>query len=171
LAAQLGLGSVEELEAALDAFEGVAEDGGEINDNLAREARVRAAYMEWCRQFNKTQDETRFKVFENNYLTMEEYSQKSDKEMNLNAYADCTKEEYAAVIAKKAEEIVQSKEKAIAEAKLAKEREAEAKVARERPMSMLRQTRRPRQKLLQRPRRQPRLGKRPDWKLRKQKPR
>eukprot|EP00978_Attheya_sp_CCMP212_P042112 scaffold251379_cov38-Attheya_sp.AAC.1 len=40
LAAQLGLESVEELEAALDAVEGIADDGAElVPDNLSREAR------------------------------------------------------------------------------------------------------------------------------------
>jgi len=97
LAERLGLESVEELERQIDSLEGIDEDGGPINDNLAREARVRAAYMEWCRQYDKQQDEARFQIFSKNFLTMEEFAKKADKSMNLNAYADCTKEEYEQV--------------------------------------------------------------------------
>ena len=44
----LGLESVEELEVALDSMEGIAPDGGELEtSNIAREARVRDAYLNW----------------------------------------------------------------------------------------------------------------------------
>ena len=96
LAQQLGMESVEELEAAIDAMQGIAEDGSEIeSDNLAREARLRSAYMDWCKEYGKESDETRFKQFSKNYLTMEEYAQQSGKELLLNEFADCTEEEYA----------------------------------------------------------------------------
>jgi hypothetical protein len=96
LAKQLGMDSVEEMEAAIDAMEGIAEDGGQIeSDNLAREARLRSAYMEWCKEYGKKVDESRFPQFSSNYLAMEEYAKQSGKDFVLNEFADCTEEEYA----------------------------------------------------------------------------
>lgn len=96
LAEMLGLSSVEELEASIDAMEGIAEDGGELDsDNLAREARVRAAYIAWCKENNKKPDEKRYSIFETNYLAMEKYANESGTEMQLNAFADCTADEYS----------------------------------------------------------------------------
>ena len=95
MAAQLGLDSVEELEAAIDSMEGIAEDGGEVEqDNLAREARIRAAYLDWCKKYKKEPEEERFKVFSENFLVMEKYAKDMGKEMNLNQYADMTEKEY-----------------------------------------------------------------------------
>ena len=96
LAKKLGLESVEELEIALDALEGIAEDGGELEDGgeISREARVRSAYLEWCKDYDKEPDEGRFPQFSSNYLAMETYAKENDKEMTLNKFADCTEEEY-----------------------------------------------------------------------------
>jgi len=56
LAEALGLESVEELEVALDSLEGIAEDGGELDpENIAREARIRSSYLEWCKDLSKSQ--------------------------------------------------------------------------------------------------------------------
>lgn len=64
LAKKLGLESVEELEAAIDAMDGIADDGGELDpDNVSREARIRSAYLDWCKEFDKENDEERFQVF------------------------------------------------------------------------------------------------------------
>ena len=94
----LGLESLEELEIALDSLEGIASDGGELDtENIAREARVRDAYLKWCRQYNKEPDESRFPTFSNNFLMLEQYAKESAKEMTLNQYADFTKEEYEAM--------------------------------------------------------------------------
>lgn len=95
LAEALGLESVAELEVALDAMDGIAEDGGELSPtNVSREARIRAAYMDWCKDFSKEPDEDRFPVFSSNYLQMEDYAKENGVEMKLNQYADCTQEEY-----------------------------------------------------------------------------
>eukprot|EP00591_Stephanopyxis_turris_P002244 CAMPEP_0195506858 /NCGR_PEP_ID=MMETSP0794_2-20130614/401_1 /TAXON_ID=515487 /ORGANISM="Stephanopyxis turris, Strain CCMP 815" /LENGTH=1043 /DNA_ID=CAMNT_0040633319 /DNA_START=15 /DNA_END=3146 /DNA_ORIENTATION=- len=108
LAKKLGLESVEELETALDAMAGVAPDGGELDpENLSREARVREAYLGWCKEQSKEPDEERFPVFSSNFLLMEEYAKENGKEMSLNAYADCTEEEYLAATTAKAEEKVE----------------------------------------------------------------
>ncbi len=73
--------------------EGVAMDDGDI----AREARVRAAYMDWCKEFKKESDETRFKQFFTNFLEMEDFSKDTGKEMVLNEFADYTEAEYTAM--------------------------------------------------------------------------
>jgi len=94
LAKQLGMNSIEELEDAIDAMEGYDTDGGAIDTSDVREARVRSAYMDWCKEYGKTVDETRFPTFSSNFLAMEEYSRENGREMVLNKYADCTEEEY-----------------------------------------------------------------------------
>jgi len=64
LATQLGLDGVEELENAIDALQGIGPEGTELeNENLAREARVRSAYLDWCKEYGKISDETRFPQF------------------------------------------------------------------------------------------------------------
>ena len=80
--------------------------GGALDaEQVELEAKVRAsyqdcriAYIEWCEQFGKKADSLRFATFSSNYLAMREYAKKSGKELRLNAYADCTKEEYARIL-------------------------------------------------------------------------
>ena len=95
------------MEQAIDSMQGIGEEGVEIeNDDMAREARIRSAYMDWVKEYGKESDETRFKVFFDNFLTMEKFAEESGKEMSLNQYADCTEAEYKAATeadAKKAE--------------------------------------------------------------------
>ena len=89
---------MDELEVALDSMAGVAEDGGELDPtNLSREARIRAAYLDWCKEYGKEPDEERFPTFSSNFLVMESYAQENGKDMQLNKYADCTEEEYIAL--------------------------------------------------------------------------
>ena len=134
LASKLGFKDVDEMEAAIDSMQGIAEDGGEIeSDNIAREARIRSAYMDWCKEYGKESDESRFKVFADNFLIMEKFAEESGKEMTLNQYADCTEAEYKATTeadAKKEKEEKKAKEEAAkkeAEAKKKAEEEAAAK--------------------------------------------
>lgn len=117
---------MEELEVAMDTIEGFAEDGSAIVDGLAREARVRSVYLEWCKENGKEPDEARFPTFFSNFLAMEEYAKESGKEMTLNAYADCTEEEYLTITSAKAEE-GQEEEDALAIAEAAKKEEEAAK--------------------------------------------
>lgn len=120
------------MEKAIDTMEGIAEDGGEIEpDNIAREARIRSAYLDWCKEFGKEQDEERFKVFSDNFLTMEKFAKETGKEMSLNQYADCTEEEYKAATAadaKKEQEAKKAAEEANKKAKEAKAKEEESKM-------------------------------------------
>eukprot|EP00523_Entomoneis_sp_CCMP467_P000326 CAMPEP_0168746372 /NCGR_PEP_ID=MMETSP0724-20121128/15114_1 /TAXON_ID=265536 /ORGANISM="Amphiprora sp., Strain CCMP467" /LENGTH=952 /DNA_ID=CAMNT_0008794143 /DNA_START=161 /DNA_END=3019 /DNA_ORIENTATION=- len=99
LAKKLGMDSVEELEDALDAMNGIADDGGELESSgdIAREARAREAYLGWCKKFNKQEDEARYPTFVENFLSMEKFAQETGKEMNLNEYADCTEAEFLAI--------------------------------------------------------------------------
>lgn len=118
----------------MDTMEGIAEDGSDLVDGLAREARVRSVYLEWCKENEKEPDEARFPTFFSNFLAMEDYAKESGKEMTLNAFADCTEEEYLKITSVKPEEeedamaiaeaaIAQS-EAAIAQADAKKEEEA-----------------------------------------------
>ena len=86
--------SIEELEQAIDAMDGIDTDGGEIDTSDVREARVRSSYLDWCKEYGKTSDESRFPTFSSNFLAMEEYAKENGREMVLNKYADCTEEEY-----------------------------------------------------------------------------
>jgi len=97
LAKKLGLESVDELEEALDAMAGIAPDGGELDTTISREARVRSSYMEWCKEYGKETDESRFSTFSLNFLAMESYAKDNGKTMQLNKYADCSEEEYIAL--------------------------------------------------------------------------
>ncbi len=129
--------SVEELEVALDAMEGIADDGGELDPtNISREARVRSAYLEWCKEYGKEADESRFPTFSSNYLAMEEYAKENGKTMQLNMYADCTEEEYVTLTTESvngsaaAKEVAEEEISAVdaeAEAKAKEEAEAKAK--------------------------------------------
>jgi hypothetical protein len=136
LADKLGLESIEDLEDAIDAMQGIAADGSELEtENLPREARVRSAYLEWCKEGGKTADESRFPQFSSNYLAMEEFSSKAGKEMVLNEYADCTEEEYASFSSKpKAEKKAapakaEKKEEPKADVKVEKKEEPKVDVA------------------------------------------
>lgn len=82
----------------MDALEGIDEEGVQETDNLAREARIRSAYLEWCKSNGKEPDESRFPTFSSNFLTMEKFAASNGKEMVLNKYADCTQEEYLALV-------------------------------------------------------------------------
>ncbi|KAL3914589.1 MAG: hypothetical protein SGARI_000044 [Bacillariaceae sp.] len=128
LAAQLGMESVDELEAAIDAMEGISEEGTAIDgDILAREARVRSAYLEWCKEYGKEKDEARFPQFYDNFLEMEEYAKDSGKEMVLNEFADFTEAEYAAMTAQKDDADNSAAKAELDAAKAAAQKEDEAK--------------------------------------------
>jgi hypothetical protein len=112
LAKQLGLDSVDELEIALDSMEGIAADGGELEkENISREARVRSAYLEWCKEYGKEPVESRFVTFASNFLAMESYARESGREMSLNRYADCSEEEYLELTGQRQKEEVRKETK------------------------------------------------------------
>ena len=61
-----------------------------------REARVRSIYLEWCGVYGKEVDETRFPIFQLNFIMMETKADKRGQSMQLNEWCDCTDEEYIA---------------------------------------------------------------------------
>jgi hypothetical protein len=99
--------SLEEFEAALAIYQqSVTTSGGALdNRTVQQEAKLRASYVEcrkaylaWCAQYNKQEEALRFATFAANYLAMKEYARSSKsgggRQLVLNEYADCTKEEY-----------------------------------------------------------------------------
>ncbi len=101
-------------------IESRAEDRKEsILTTMSKEARIRSAYSEWCKKYNKRPDETRFATFSLNYLFMEDYARENNKEMILNRFADCTEDEYISIMSgsvnvpNKAEESLSSTTKAM----------------------------------------------------------
>ena len=64
-------------------------------DDPETRRRVRAAYSNWCRTYNKEPDEGRFPKFKSNYVIMEKLAREQGREVKLNEFADCTPDEYA----------------------------------------------------------------------------
>jgi len=129
LAQALGLESIEELEEAIDAIQGIDAEGVEVDTSDVREVRVRAAYMDWCKEYGKSPDETRFPTFSSNFLAMEEYANENGREMVLNKYADCTEEEYRQLTntaAPAPELVVEKKEPAAPKVEQSKKEEPKA---------------------------------------------
>lgn len=93
-------------------MEGFDTDGGAFDTSDVREARVRSAYIDWCKSYDKSVDESRFPTFSSNFLAMEEYSKENGREMVLNKYADCTEEEYRELTAPAAPTIEEMKAEA-----------------------------------------------------------
>jgi len=58
------------------------------------EPRIRQAYTEWCRAFDKPYDDLRLSVFRQNFLRMEKYAQQTGEQVRFNEYADLTTDEY-----------------------------------------------------------------------------
>ena len=93
LANKLGLDSVEELENFIDSQMGIAEDGGEIDIAVNKEASARAEYADWCAKYDREQSEDRFKTFWENLKKLEELEVEEGKAVQLNEWADRTEEE------------------------------------------------------------------------------
>lgn len=62
--------------------------------NRETDSRIRYAYDNWCKEYGKISDESRYLIFSTNFLDMEEKSKKFGTPFYLNEYADCTQEEY-----------------------------------------------------------------------------
>jgi len=59
-----------------------------------QEIRVRRAYQDWCRNYDKPFEERRLPIFAQNFLRMEKYAQQTGEQVKFNEYADLTTEEY-----------------------------------------------------------------------------
>mmetsp|Transcript_113626 Transcript_113626/g.328113 ORF Transcript_113626/g.328113 Transcript_113626/m.328113 type:complete len:342 (-) Transcript_113626:77-1102(-) len=56
--------------------------------------RIRQAYAEWCKAFNKPYEEGRLAIFGANFQRMERYAQQTGEQVKFNEYADLTTDEY-----------------------------------------------------------------------------
>ena len=90
----------------------------------SRMAHVRTIYHQWCNVYDKQADESRFRLFSSNFLSMEALANKRGKSIQLNKYYDLTEVEYRDAI---------EEESSIAEeeARVAAEEEEKARVAAE----------------------------------------
>jgi hypothetical protein len=73
-------------------------------EDVERERKLQAFYEEcpgaydgWCAHFGNEADSMRFEAFSNNYVAMRIFSERTGKDLELNQYADCTKEEYSRI--------------------------------------------------------------------------
>ncbi len=67
-----------------------------ITREISKEDSVRTLYTEWCKLYNKEENESRFHIFFANLISMEAYSKKARRPLKLNQWYDCTEEEYVA---------------------------------------------------------------------------
>merc|ERR1711935_763406 len=56
--------------------------------------RIRTDYVQWLSDNEKELDEERYQVFAKNYVALEKFAKANGRELVLNAYADCTEQEY-----------------------------------------------------------------------------
>ena len=98
----------------------------EIDEKVQRKrmAHVKTIYHQWCNVYDKQADESRFRLFSSNFLSMEALANKRGKSIQLNKYYDLTEVEYRDAIAEESS-IVEE------EARVAAEEEEEARVAEE----------------------------------------
>ena len=76
----------------------------EVTDR-ERVARVYSIYLEWCNVYGKDVQDSRFRIFLNNFLTMEDMAIKAGKTVQLNKWYDCTEEEYIELSAKEKDKV------------------------------------------------------------------
>jgi hypothetical protein len=57
-------------------------------------SRVRPIYADWCRNYGKEVDDTRFPIFRSNFIFMEATAKESGNPLQLNEWYDCSEEEY-----------------------------------------------------------------------------
>ena len=83
------------MEGVLDALETLSADLGEseLSDVLSEE-RIRSISSEWCHEYQKEMDDSRFTIFSENFLKMEALVIENGKTMQLHELVDRTEEEY-----------------------------------------------------------------------------
>jgi hypothetical protein len=69
-----------------------------IIQNRESNSRIRIAYDNWCKEYGKISDESRFRIFSSNFLELEEKSKTFGTPFYLNEYADCTEEQYLSLL-------------------------------------------------------------------------
>jgi hypothetical protein len=66
---------------------------------------IRRIYSDWCKQYGKEPDESRYPTFSTNFLGLAQYCSNTGTEIDLNEYADCTQAEYLDLTGGDSEEI------------------------------------------------------------------
>ena len=66
---------------------------------------IRRIYSDWCKQYGKAPDKSRYPNFSTNFLALALYCSNSGTEIDLNEYADCTQGEYLKLTGGDPEEI------------------------------------------------------------------
>ena len=66
---------------------------------------IRRIYSDWCKQYGKEQDESRYPNFSTNFLALAQHCSNSGTEVDLNEYADCTQQEHSKLTGGDPEEI------------------------------------------------------------------
>jgi hypothetical protein len=66
---------------------------------------IRRIYSDWCKQYGKEPDESRYPTFSTNFLVLAQYCSNTGTEIDLNEYADCTQAEYLELTGGDSEEI------------------------------------------------------------------
>jgi hypothetical protein len=78
---------------------------GDDNESEGRWDPIRRIYSDWCKQYGKEPDESRYPTFSTNFLALAQYCSNTGTEIDLNEYADCTQEEYLELTGGDSEEI------------------------------------------------------------------
>ena len=82
---RLGLKNVEELQSVLDTIDQLSDATDNVEQTLLeKKSNIRTAYIDWCKQFNKKIDETRFITFSDNYDKFEKYFKEKNSPIKLN---------------------------------------------------------------------------------------
>ena len=66
---------------------------------------IRRIYSDWCKEYGKGPDESRYPTFSTNFLALAQYCSNTGTEIDLNEYADRTQEEYLKLTGGDSEEI------------------------------------------------------------------
>ena len=95
----------------------------------SRNAHVKTIYHQWCNVYDKQADESRFRLFSSNFLSMEALANKRGKSIQLNKYYDLTEVEYRDAIEEEAEIMSEEETRTIAEVDTSVKAEEEAILA------------------------------------------
>ena len=103
----------------------------EIDEKVQRKrmAHVKTIYHQWCNVYDKQADESRFRLFSSNFLSMEALANKRGKSIQLNKYYDLTEVEYRDAIEEEAEIMSEEETRTIAEVDTSVKAEEEAILA------------------------------------------
>jgi hypothetical protein len=91
------LESAEALQGAFDDFQEFSSQkgaGAATNEESLSAERIRNAYIEWCKWYDKNYDEARLEIFSAHFQKVEKVFKETGKPVKLNEHADLTTDEY-----------------------------------------------------------------------------